>query len=58
MRENNQVTKRSHVGDVEFDDRIFRVVLGTVGIVSVVLSVFLIVAAAIGFFALINFVFC
>lgn len=54
----NQVTKRSYVGDAEFDDRIFMVVLGTTGIVSVVLGVFLIIAVAVGVFVLKNFAFC
>lgn len=40
----------------EFNDCIFRVVLGTIGIVSVVFGVFLIVA--VGVFILKNFAFC
>lgn len=38
----------------KFDDRIFRIMLGVVGIVSVTLAIMFMIAGAIGFWALIN----
>lgn len=41
----------------EFDDRIFRIMIGICGLVSIVLTLMMLAAGGIGLFALIKFVF-
>lgn len=54
MPNNTQMIERSDVGDVEFDDRIFRIMIGVVGLISVTMAIMMLIAGAIGFWALIN----
>lgn len=43
--------------DEEFEGRIFRIMIGVCGLVSIVLTLMLLAAGGIGLFALIKFVF-
>ena len=47
---------RTQEHNEEFDDRIFRIVIGVCGLVSIVLTLMFLAAGGIGLFALIKFV--
>ena len=53
---NTQMVERSDVCDAEFDDRIFRNMIGICGLVSIVLTLMMLATIGIGLFALIKFV--